>query len=138
MRLHRRCAQGGFTLIELMLATGLLAIGIEGLLTIQTLAAKNGALAADSSMATQLTRDQIEAYRLSPRPPTAATQAALVTSYFTRWGTQAGAPDYFTTVLDVVPAMQGALDVYAATSWTPGGLGTYTKTIGLRTWVPTP
>ncbi|NNG45628.1 MAG: prepilin-type N-terminal cleavage/methylation domain-containing protein, partial [Deltaproteobacteria bacterium] len=55
--------QDGFSLIEAMVALTILAVGLLALALLQTTAIKGNALAAKSTVATQLSQDQLEAFR---------------------------------------------------------------------------
>ncbi|OGQ00462.1 MAG: type IV pilus modification protein PilV [Deltaproteobacteria bacterium RBG_19FT_COMBO_60_16] len=54
---------GGFSLIEVLVAITILAVGLLALALMQTTAIKGNALASQSTVATQLAQDQLERFR---------------------------------------------------------------------------
>ncbi len=55
--------EDGFSLIEVMVALTILAVGLLALALLQTTAIKGNSLAAKSTVATQLSQDQLEQFR---------------------------------------------------------------------------
>lgn len=58
-----RSGRGGFTLIEVLVALTILAVGLLALALLQTTAIKGNAVASKSTIATQLGQDQLETFR---------------------------------------------------------------------------
>lgn len=92
MRLIR---QDGFTLVELLVATALAGIGFLGLAALHAGALRATSLGRNTSLATALASDQLEAMRRVPTSTLASVDAQTVnvgTQYFTREVAVAGAP----------------------------------------------
>jgi len=62
-RINGHTTEAGFSLIEVLVALTILAIGLLGLALLQTTAIKGNAIASKSSFATQIAQDKLEWFR---------------------------------------------------------------------------
>ena len=60
---YRLCRKEGFSLIEVLIALVILAVGLLGLALFQTTAIKGNAIASKWTVATELAQDRIERFR---------------------------------------------------------------------------
>ncbi len=70
-----RGKENGFSLIEVMVALTILAVGLLALALLQTTAIKGNSLAAKSTVAMQLAQDQLEKFRHTSWATIASTSA---------------------------------------------------------------
>ena len=129
---HRR--ERGFTLIELMLACGILMVGVAGLCSLQILAAQASQAATDTSTATQLTADYLENARLLAPAALAALPSPQVLAY-NRRGVTATAPGFFSLSATRTPAGD-FFDLRVLTSWKPRADDPLVRTVAMQTWIP--
>ena len=76
MTRHMLGRHDGFSLIEVMVALTILAVGLLALALLQTTAIKGNSLAAKSTVATQLGQDQMEQFRHTAWTAIASSSAA--------------------------------------------------------------
>jgi len=62
-RINGHAPEAGFSLIEVLVALTILAIGLLGLALLQTTAIKGNAIASKSTIATQVAQDKVEWFR---------------------------------------------------------------------------
>ncbi|MDH3237352.1 MAG: type IV pilus modification protein PilV [Deltaproteobacteria bacterium] len=103
----------GFSLIEVMVALTILAVGLLALALLQTTAIKGNSLAAKSTVATQLAQDQMEQFRHTAWTAIASTPA----------------PGYDTVSMS---------PVYANLPGAAGNSATVRGTTYFRVWLVTP
>uniref|UniRef100_A0A7C4KFG1 Type IV pilus modification protein PilV n=1 Tax=Anaerolinea thermolimosa TaxID=229919 RepID=A0A7C4KFG1_9CHLR len=121
----RRKREDGFTLIEVLMAAVILAVGLLGLAAMQTAAIKANYQAKKHTLAVALAENQIESYRNTPYaslPSETKTESGLVSGdvgHFTR----------VTTIQNDTP-LAGLKTITVSVSWNDGKLRTATiKTI---------
>jgi Tfp pilus assembly protein PilV len=138
-RRRPRRGEAGFTLVELMYATGYFMIGLVGVVSFQLVAASGAGRAADVSMATNLCTSNLEMMRVTPIN-TLMSQAS-VQLVFDRFGTKQGSTGFtsaYFTVTETVSQPQSAqyIDATVNTSWQTSG-STFTHNIQMQTRLPT-
>jgi prepilin-type N-terminal cleavage/methylation domain-containing protein len=87
--------EAGFSLIEVLIALSILAIGLLGLALLQTTAIKGNAIASKSSIATQVAQDKLEWFRNRPWPEITSSNSGTITDNVTPavvYGTLPGNP----------------------------------------------
>ena len=89
--------QGGFTLIEVMVALAIAAIGLAAVLGVVTHASRNAAYMRDKILANWIAQNVITESRISGRFPSASTSSGRVTYAGTEWAyeqavTESGVP----------------------------------------------
>ena len=72
-----RCAQGGFTLIEVMLAMTLTALAIMGIIATYATETKASGFSRHSTEAAVLAEDKVEKLRTGPSTAQAGTETAI-------------------------------------------------------------
>jgi Tfp pilus assembly protein PilV len=132
-----RAAQRGFTLIELMYATGYFMIGLVGLTCFQLVAAHGTQHASDITLATQITSNLLETSRAT------AFQTVLgmpqpQQSVYDRYGTRDGTPTYFTATATAT-AQSGVAyyELVVSTTWRMRPGDTFVHGISMQTRVAT-
>jgi Tfp pilus assembly protein PilV len=137
---RRRRHEAGFTLVELMYATGYFMIGLVGIMSFQVVASTYSQRAADLSMATNLCTSNLEMLRVTP----VNTLASLGTDYqivYDRYGTKQGAAGFtagYFTVTENIVQISGAryMNATVNTSWKASG-STFVHNITMQTRLPT-
>jgi Tfp pilus assembly protein PilV len=135
----RRRREAGFTLVELMYATGYFAIGLAGLVTFQVVAAQSSSRTADLASAINLTVGAMEVLRT--KPPGYFTSVLntpqIVNSR--RDSAAAVASQYFTTTTTITrpatPNYPGGANYYeiiVKTSWSQPG-STFVHNVVMQT-----
>ena len=110
-------AERGFTLIELMYASGYFSLGLLGLVYFQSNAAFGTQRAGDLSLATNLTRNALESLRVQPVSSVLAVSQPQ-TLLYDRWGYLNGSPSYFTVTTQASQATGNRFyDVVVNTAW---------------------
>ena len=132
-----RAAQRGFTLIELMYATGYFMVGLVGLTCFQLVAAHGSQHASDITVATTVTANLLETTRAtafqtvlgSPQPQQ---------SVYDRYGTVNGTPTYFTatTTATALPGLT-YYELVVSTTWRMRPNDTFVHSISMQTRVAT-
>lgn len=70
---QRKTREGGMTLIEVLIAVMLLAVGVAGMIAIQVLAMRDEAIAREDNDASRITRDVLEQIQRMPFASVAVT-----------------------------------------------------------------
>ena len=136
LRAVRNRQQRGFTLLELMYASGYFSLGLLALVFFQSAAVFGVQRAADLSLATNLTRNALEALRVQPGPAVVAASQPQ-TSLYDRWGYLNGSPTYF-TVTTQASQVAGAryYDVVVNTAWQQQVGDSFMHGISMQSRVP--
>lgn len=85
-----RRRQGGMTLIEVLIAVALLAVGVAGMIAIQVLAMRDEAIAREDNEASRVARDVLEQVQRMPFTQVLPTGGAYASA---DWITNTGYPD---------------------------------------------
>ena len=128
--------QRGYTLVELMYATGYFMLGLTGLVCFQLVAATGTSRAADIMMATNLTSATIESTRVMSINTVLTASQPQVTTY-SRAGSQNGTPTYFTVYSTATQASGKAYyELQVSTQWQMPG-NSFQHNITMQTRIPT-
>jgi Tfp pilus assembly protein PilV len=93
---HRSLGAGGFTIVEVMMASVILVVGFVGMIEAVTISARMMDAARRQTLATQIINHEIEKLRLAPwvttngitgisNLPTASTAIAIDTAFWPAW-----------------------------------------------------
>lgn len=136
VRLQRRgCHSGerGFTLIELMYAMGYFMFGLAAIVAMQIAAANGAARSADLMLATNLTVNAVETWRVTPLATMLSTP--LSTQQFDRNGNLVTSNGYFTQLVSISAPTnaQPWSEVVVTTNWTSVAGTTFQHGVTMQT-----
>jgi Tfp pilus assembly protein PilV len=125
--------QRGFTLVELVYATGYFMLGMTGIMMFQVAAANGSAQAGDLMLATTLTANALETARNTPATTLTATPSSV--AYFDRTGKATTGSGFFTVTTTVVPPTSTLLyfDATAATRWKSSPINPFVHGVTMQT-----
>jgi type IV pilus assembly protein PilV len=112
----------GFTLIEVLLAMSILAIGLLGLAALQITASNGNALAKKNSLAVSLAEDKIENYKNT-------LYNSIVGGVVTETNLPAGAIYTRTTTIEVDKPISGVKTITVKVAWQNGSKSVSIQTI---------
>ncbi|HET6344079.1 MAG TPA: hypothetical protein VFH51_04060 [Myxococcota bacterium] len=122
----------GFTLIELMYASGYFMVALTGIVCFQVVAARGSGQASDNSMASNLASSTLE--ELHTRSPAYLQSAGTGTGMYDRSGNAVTASPYFTvTWTAAMTSGNSYFDVDVAVQWRPLGPLTSVSEIDMST-----
>ncbi len=82
----KKKGQGGMTLLEVLIAVTLLAVGMAGMIGIQVMAMRDEAIAREDNDASRIARDVLEQVQRLPFASVAATGGAFAVPAFVDYG----------------------------------------------------
>lgn len=118
----KRCAQAGFTLVELISAGGIFLLGLSSVLLLDRSSAAETARAAHRARAQGLLAEVVSLYNVLPLQQVAKQTAPLTETFDILGNPTPSGSAFFTVTSQAVTNSRQGLDVSVQVRWTePGG-----------------